>query len=671
MYWSRSNSLIDIALYVLLSSGWALGGWLLAMHAFRLRRGERLISGLAVGMLLFIGVGNLLAHLLPLTIAFWSASGLILLAGVFTAWRSKHHPWLEMHDLRLPLLIGFVALTLLFTFILRGQAIFDEYLHLPLISVMAAGDIPPHFYLNPNFYFAYHYGIQVFAASLVRLAGFFPWSAWDASRALAIAFTLVLGWVWVRRVTRSRMAAWLGSFLFTFGGGARWLLLLLPAPWLAWVSRAVNLVGTGLDTAPTLALALHKPWVFEGGGPVALSFAYHNGIFVPVFFNLGSTGAMPFMTVLLLLLLLPRGHFSKAGLLVWALLFATLALSAEHLFAVIWVGIVLAAGLSLIFHKRLGKSIPKSLTYQWGVILFLSAILALVQGGFITETARNLLASIFGTAAQSYNARGFSLRWPPGLLSAHLGSLSIFNAGQLVALLAELGPALLLVPVIFIRFKKELKHRDWFIAGLALSAILSLVFPLVFQYEVDRSITRMPATALWTCLVLGFPILWVAFPRIKPLARLGVTVGYVVIVLAGVMIFVTQLYSIPTVQYSYYIDGLDASYCADYWNKLPSGAQVLDRLPSRSVTLFGRITRAYSGIYDPLPEWEALIADPDPVHIAQAGYDYVFMDRVWWDGLTPTQQSTFQQSCIDIIDERRLGEGVDYRLLVDVHACRR
>ena len=72
---------------------------------------------------------------------------------------------------------------------------------------------------------------------------------------------------------------------------------------------------------------------------LALPFAFHNGIFVPAFFTLGSTGAMPFMTILLLLLLLPRGRFSTAGLIIWSLIFATLALSAEHLFVVIWVGI--------------------------------------------------------------------------------------------------------------------------------------------------------------------------------------------------------------------------------------------------------------------------------------------------------------------------------------------
>jgi hypothetical protein len=671
MYWSRTNSLIDVVLFLLLSCGWALGGWLLVRCAFHLRRSERILSGLAVGFLLFIGISNLLAHVLPITYAFWGGSLIIFLAGVACIWRSNLHLRLEKRDmLSIPLVVSLVALTVLFTFILRSESIFDEYLHLPLISIMAAGEIPPHFYLNPDFYFAYHYGIQVFAASLVRVAGFFPWSAWDISRALTIAFTLVLSWVWVRRVTRSRTAAWLGSILFTFGGGTRWLLLLLPANLSAWVSHSVNLVGTGLNTAPTLLEALHKTWVIEGGGSVSFPFAFHNGIFVPAFFTLGSTGAMPFMTVLLLLTLLPRSRFSSVGLLIWSLLFATLALSAEHFFVVMWVGIALVAIISIIFHKKLFKSFPRYLLNQWSIILSLSALLSLVQGGFITETARNLIASISGISSHSYNARGFSIRWPPGLLSAQLGSLSIINPGQLVALIAELGPTLLLVPVIFTRFKKELLHKDWFSSGLSISVVLSLVFPLFFQYEVDRSITRMPATALWTSLVLSFPILWMALPHLKAIYRLGLAIGYVMIVLGGIVIFWSQLSSIQHEELSYYISDLDASYTADYWNKLPEGTQVLDRVPERSVTIFGRITRANSGIYDPLPNWEALISDPNPTLIATSGYDYVYMDRVWWDSLSHSQRADFQQPCIDIVDERKQSEDTDYRLLVKVDACR-
>jgi hypothetical protein len=671
MYWSRTDNLIDIALYLLLSAGWALGGYILVKSAFQLRRIERVVAGLAVGYLLFIGLSNLFAHILPVSYAFWAASSSIFLAGIAGAWKVKLPPWLEKRDFYvIPLIIIMLVLTALFTLILRGESIFDEYLHLPLISIMAAGDIPPRFYLNPDLNFAYHYGIHVFAASLVRLAGLFPWSAWDISRAFTIAFTLVLGWLWVRRVTRSLIAAWIGTILITFGGGARWLLLLLPAGLSIRISQSIDLVGTGFDTAPTLIEALQKTWLIEGAGKANFPFAFHNGIFIPVFFNLGSSGALPFMTILLLLLLLPRRRFSSMGVIIWALLFSTLALSAEHLFALVWIGIALTAVMALLFRQKLFKTFPKDICIQWVLILSLSAILSLIQGGFVTETARNLVASLTGSAFTAYNARGFSLRWPPGLLSAHLGTLSIFNPQQLFVLLAELGLALLLVPVIFIRFARQLRQQNWFLPSLSTSVMISLVFPLFFQYEVDRSITRMPATALWTCLVIGFPLLWMTYLHSKIFTRLGLAFGYILLILGGMVIFASQLRAVSYQELSYYIDDLDAGYSMDYWDKLPVASQVLDRIPERSVTIFGRISRAGSGIYSHLPEWEALIADPVPARIVSAGFDYVYMDRVWWDNLTPAQRVSFQQPCIDIIEERKQNAGFDYRLLISLIGCR-
>jgi len=46
------------------------------------------------------------------------------------------------------------------------------------------------------------------------------------------------------------------------------------------------------------------------------------------------------------------------------------------------------------------------------------------------------------------------------------------------------------------------------------------------------------------------------------------------------------------------------------------------------------------------------------------------MDRTWWEGLTAAQQSGFKQPCIDIIDSREQDNKTNYRLLVDVSACR-
>jgi hypothetical protein len=214
-----------------------------------------------------------------------------------------------------------------------------------------------------------------------------------------------------------------------------------------------------------------------------------------------------------------------------------------------------------------------------------------------------------------------------------------------------------------------LMRQRWLWSGLAISAILSLVFPIFFQYGVDRSITRFPATALWTAMLLAFPLLWRSIPRWGWLQRVGLGLGYLSLVTGGMVILVTQLYSLPAEQYSYFIQELDATASDKYWNTLPTQAQIIDRVPERGVTLFGRITRSSAAIYEPLPEWEAAIADPDPLRLVEAGYGWVYFDKLWWSSLTLEQQRRFEQPCVDVLDEWPSSDGLDYRVLMDLRGC--
>lgn len=671
MYWFWSSSLASVILYFLLSVLWALGGWLIVTHAFRLRPIERIASGMGAGMLLFIVFSNWLAHFLPLTLAFWGAAVLILAIGVTTAWCSSHRPWLEVSDLRTwPLLVALVILTLLFTWIQRGLGIFDEYQHLPLVSIMAAGDIPPHFYLDPQYYFAYHYSLQVLAASLVRLAGLTPWSAWDLVRAIAIALTLGLGWLWVRRMTRSNLAAYLGTILLAFGGGARWLLLLLPQNWLGRVAARVPLIIPDPTLGTDIVSLLHNPWALEGAGKAQFPFAFHNGIFVPAFFVLGSTGALPFVTFFLLFLLLPRRKFSLVGWITWCSLFVSLALSAEHIFVAVWGGMAVALGTGALRHKTWPLSTRNRALLQWTLMLGVSALLAVLQGGFITEAARGAVGQFLGANVESsFNARPFGIRWPPGLYSAHFGVLSLFDRGSFLVLLAELGLALFLIVFAVGFTRRRLCWRDWFWAGLGIGSLFSFFFPLFFQYGVDRSTTRLPATALWIWVLVAFPWLWNTGKKARLPGRLMFIGAYGVTVLGGLVTFAASLPAMTGYQFTYFITPRDAYAGALFWDHLPKEAIVLDREPSRAVTLLGRATLAGSDIYAPLPQWQALVENPDPIAAAKAGYTHIYLDQAWWQSLTPEQVDAFiDQPCVHLL-KKFYQQGEQYWLLYDIHEC--
>ncbi len=672
-YWLRLIDPVGLILTAATTLAWMLGGWLLVRSLFRLQPGARLVTGFASGWVIDLVLVNLLTRWTGLTVASILSAGLILAAGMAAAGQSfrQGETWADWKEWSQP--VGALLLIVLFSLAQRGVSIFDDYLHLPLVSSMAAGDIPPHFYLNPDQWFAYHYGLQIWAAMLVRTAGFTPWSAWDISKGVAIALTLITAWLWVRQRTSSRTAAWLGALVIVFGGGARWLLLLLPSPVLNWINPAISLINTGADTSRSLIQALEGPWIMEGGGPIPFPFAFHSGFFVPVFFVLGNTGALPFLTVFLLLSLKPQKPGSISAAVVLGILSASLALSAEHLFAFLWAGTLLAVGLSWFSHRRWRKAIEPR---QWASVLFalgLAAVLAVVQGGFITEMLRGLAGRILGISQwvqATNNTYGFSFRWPPAIYSAHLGLLSLGNPRHWLVILAEMGPALFLAPMVTGWALGLLKRERWLEVGFGFSALACMIFPLFFQYGVDRSITRMPGTALWLWLTLAFPLLWKYSRSAGAVRRTLYGVGYLVLIFGGVILFAVQLVSMPTPQAAYFIDSLDTRFTNQYWNQLEPDAQVLDSIPYRAVTVFGREVTAHRSIYEPLPEREALIHSPRVTEVAAAGYTYVYMDAEWWSLIPPDVQQTYSQACVHEVERRVQPNGNDFRVLYDVSGCR-
>ena len=668
MGFSLTNSLIDLARLGILCLAWAAGGWLLVTHLFHLNPWERLLCGIATGWLVYVAAANLLAQLLPVTLAFWLASALVLLAGFATAWRSPVRPWLDLKNRSGWLQLATVVLiTLVFNQILAGLAIFDDYVHLPLVSILATGDIPPHFYVDPSVYFGYHYALQLFSAVEVRVGGFFPWAAWKLARAFAIAMTLGLGWLFVRRLVRSKLAATAGSFIIAFGGGARWLLLFIPKKLMDAISASVQMTNTGLDTAYSLSKALISPWIITGGGPLRFPFAFHNGIFVPAFFALGSNGSFPCVVVLLMLLLTTRAAVSPAATVLLGLIFGILALSYETLFIPLWGGIALALLIYLALNRfRLAARIRARL-WQWVGILGLGGVLSVFQGGYITEVVRSLLRLPGSNVAG--NLYILSIRWPPSLPDAHMGLLSPLHPAQLVVLLAELGPALLLFPLVIWYTWRCIRRSDWPKAGLGIAGMVSFIFPLFFQVGWERWSTRLPASALWILLVLGFPLLVMVYRRARQALRVLLGTGYAVTVLGGVVILAIMLVAIQKPKASYFIANQDAMIARRYWNKLDRGAQVLDVFPERAVTVFGRASHARIDFYEMYVDFQALIANPDPRQAAQMGYSYIYIVRNWWDRLTIEQQRAFDQPCVHrlVTGNQRFD---DSRRLYDIRQCK-
>lgn len=664
MFISRTGSYLDFMAWLLMFSLAWVGGWLIAAHVFRLAPRERPAAGAASGMLLFIVLSNLLVGWISIEFAFWVTSIAICGVGVIAALRSSGRGWFSRRDLQAwPQILLLGGLIVLFTMISFGLGILDDYANLPLVSTIATGDVPPHFYLNPDISLGYHFGLQLFAASLVRVGGLHPWSAFDISKALTTALCLSLAWAWYRRFSNKSLGLFIGVLLVLFGGGTRWILLFLPPGFIQFLGDGLQMLGSATQSGSDLYTALISPWRIEGGGPISFPFAFANGIFSPML-GLGSNGSVPQMTLFLLLLLARRQWQPLPGL-IFGFLVASLSLTTELMFVIVWSGILMAVWMRLWINRLSIKPL------HWAWVLVPSAILALISGGVITELSRQFLEPAKLNATDSVSLSTVVLYWPPAFISAHLGFLSLANPRQTLIALAEMGPILLLAPFITWKTGEFIRSRKLLMAGLSIMAVVIFLVPLFIRFvDRERDLARMASTSLSIWMVLSYPYIWQMLQRTKGSLKYLLGAGLVIAVLGGIALFPPQLVAIAQPQMSYFIQEPDALMSKAYWNKFDSDAQILDlAYIYRPSVLFGRSAgHAYQSVYIPLPEFRTLITNPDAVEIAQYGYSFVYFDRETWQKLTPEQKQTFQQKCVKLVAEQKTAMG-DFRRLLDIHKC--
>lgn len=586
---------------------------------------------------------------------------------MIAAWRSKWRPHFPLQDFGVwEQWIAFLCLFLFFMLLNRGLAIFDDFVNLPMVATLATGDVPPHFYLNPEKMLDHHYGMHLLAAGMVVIGGFFPFGALDVYKAFSMTLGLLLPWLWYRRYIKGAQSwFWLGLFIL-FAGGTRWLLLLVPQGQLEALSQGVQMLGSAAQTASDLPGALIKGWNIEGGGPLPFPFAFVNGIALPLTLAMSSKGGWPNLALLLILAL--RRWRPAQGLLFGAVLAAS-ALVSETTFVAAWGG--LAIGVILALGRRALLRQPLSGLSDWLWPLLPGAALAPVMGGALTVTLQNVFLSARGAEVASIMVPPIGFRWPPALLSGHLGALSFTDPGQLLIALLEIGPLLLLAPQVSWAAIGYIRSRKLFAGGLAIMAILNFSIPLLLRFvERDRDIVRIAAEALKIWMLLGVPYAWLAFQRGSRLVRSMIALAYALTVLGGMALLPSQMIAISRPQLSFFIEQTDAVLSRKYWDRLEKDAWVLDPAhPYRPMVLFGRSTGpAYETIYYRLASFDALLKDPDPVAFARAGYDYVYLERASWQRLNRQQRRAFQRPCVQLVAEQKSASG-DFRRLLDIHAC--
>lgn len=652
---------------------WALGGWWLARRCFHLRENEEALVGVAAGFILQIWAVNLLGQVLDMQSAAWAGAGLVFLAGLAgcllpgrqagaaRGWKMLL-PW--------PVSIWqWVSVALLFLLALgigRGLGIFDDYAHLPTVSVMAASGLPPRFALDPAVPYDYHYFLMVFAAELMRITSVAAWRALDIARALTFALALPLTFIWVQRLTSSKLAGLVGALMLAFGTGTRWLLLLLPENILKTISDGVQMLGSALQSGPDLASALIKGWQIDSG-PLPFSFAFANGLHSPgVLDLLGANGLSGRLLLVILLLTFNRWRGWPA-LVLTTVLWSTSFLRTE---AGILISLASWAVVTAVYMlSRKTVRLPLTLR-QWWIVLLAGTVLGMAQGGALQGMLSSMVGELLtGQAQASYQTVGFRLVWPPQIVSAHLGVLSLTNPGQLLAALAEIGPVILVLPLLAAWGWKAFRAGRWYEAAYILAAFVG-IGPIILEFTGStgaRNTSRLYGF-IGPCMQFAVPLVWRwAAHRSDALKSAAALLG-VTVMLGGVVLFGAQLPAIQTPVYADYLDDVDVLVERDYWNELEPDAVVFDPMPSRAPTLLGRPTDSSVTWYETKPEWRALHAAPDPVKLHAYGFDYAYYDNRYQDELAPENQKLLEAACVRVVQEYTDWKR-DFRRLVDLRAC--
>lgn len=667
--------MLEKFLFLLWLLAWASGGLLLAASAFRLPSRFIFGVGLALGAVTQAWFANLFGFLLRVPAAFWSGALLTLALGLaFTRPFSLKEILRVLVPASLAQVIAFILLAFIFTAIGRGLLLFEDYQNLPTISLMARGEIPPRFALDPSVRFGYHYLMLLFAAQIMRLGGIVPWNALDFTRGLFFALTLLLTYLWVGRMTRSRLAAFAGALFAACAGGARWLLLLLPTGWVESLSKQITLLGSSAQTVPDLARGLTLPWNVDGGPPLPFPFAFVNGINVPLILSHGGSGMMV-STLAILILLVYRFIRDRRGRLVMLILLAALANLSEHAYLAAFFGL----GLALVLHwiRTRSLKIPPDFL-PWIGLGAASGLFAAFQGGVLTEVVRGFLGPRAGAPApDSYFTMGFALNPRPTVISGHLGLLDLTNPSQLIIALFEIGPVLLALPITALWGWKALKARRWWDTALVFGGVMGLV-SLFLRYEGSAGVTatsRLFGDLLAPLTLFAVPLLWTwAKSRVVFVKQSLLTLGFAA-TFGGMVLFGLELTAAQKPLLPLAMQATDIRVYNGYWDKLPPEALVFDTLPARAVTLFGRYTDSNETWYVPKQAWIALARNPFPRALRAAGFDYFYFSLIDWEYFSPEVQSALEDSCVKlVVQEDGFRSETDFRRswvrLVDIKGCK-
>ncbi len=436
---------------------------------------------LGFGIIIYTLFVNIISYFVDVRASFWLVLILLWIIGLILNKVKINKTILGIEKKTFKKLIFItIVFSFIFSAIIFNNYAYDEIWHGGLIATIANGNFPVMSTYIPNLYSQYHYGFDLFAASIKSFLGLPLQQSSDLAMILIFVPIFWSVFVAIKKITTNNLAAWLSAWLLFFGGGFRYLSVV--------ESIDQSKVKYFWDYANQILS------VFLNSKPMSpgLFHSYSTDSMGVLIYHRPTLYASLIIILIFWLIYLEQKRKNLLVQISLGVLFGFFALSAESWFVLLILSWGIWKGLILLKNKQHRKKI----IYSMVTVGVIASFMAIFQGGVITDI---LLHTSKGMTTTSMST--FVIRDVPGLIS--YGDIYPFNEIKSWAFFVlEWGLILLFFPFVSIYVYKS-KNKILQLMLLAIVVTLLIVFWVDYPVS-SRDLVRINVFAyLLMSLLLG------------------------------------------------------------------------------------------------------------------------------------------------------------------------
>jgi hypothetical protein len=296
---------------------------------------------------------------------------------------------------------------------------------------------------------------------------------------------------------------------------------------------------------------------------------------------------------------------------------------------------------------------------------------ASVMSGILADWLNSSPPPPHGGIADMLSSFGFTLRWPPAIVSSQLGALRIHSPIELLVGLFELGPVVLFTPWITRWAWRRSRQRpeDWIFLAFILAAWIGFIMPIFLVYSSDRDVTRLAWQGLLIWTLFLTLMVWDQDIQWHVYFRRTAVIGLALMVFGGVVVAGSQLTATTQPMLAYRYDQLDAEMTRAVWGKLPARNQIVGANISQSTVIVGELIGSVFQSVD-YPWWVEVNQAPKVDQLVAYDFNFLYVDELYWSELPEESRQSLSDPCVNILAEVWDNSRTHFQIVYDLRDCR-